>query len=779
MKKISHLFLLFVSSLCLSSCVKDSVGITEPESASETKSINAYFAEPLLVPHKMIHCDAVFSDVLYYIGSDSGTDNEISFAKLTLVKINLAEHANDDSGTTTLIPLDIPIPNGTKLLSIPQMMLAVGLEGDIHIFVYQYYNDRLPVELASVYWHRLDENGELLKTLDLSGEMADGGVGGIYDFVVDGMGNVFIATGGYGSTSSDLIHVIMPNGEMAFTLDYDGIYVSLFLSGHGVGILYRGEAGDELYMAEIDLGAQSLAGLTNLDIEDAKLRSADIEGNILFFADQDAVFDYDLAHNLKSARFTWPDLGIVADGYFVRVFSLAGKRVLFTDRYPYDQIPYKLIRPMTDDEIAKAAANQLEEISVITVALNGTLENHVKPIVTAYNMANPDKQVKLVNYFDDRPDDPNMSIDDYWEWGFKEKLDEATLNLELDIIRGQGPDIVISRNSLPLHRYARMGIFEDLYPYLEADPFFNWEDYHEHLIRAYEIEGALYGIPMASFYKALIVRQSDIQNFNINGINFGNKSGWSLDELIAFVDNFGFDQMIFNKPTKTAVLDLCLYANGDILVDWNSQEVEFNRDFISKILEFSNRFIDEDKYSNDTPLDLRAQNGEIKIYSPMLTEYCIPGTLNSYSSIMGEPVSYIGFPSENGSGIITHSEYLVSLTAGCRDKEAAWHFISYYLAERLVTKDSGKEWVESLKSSETMTFSDSRLSTSYSFRIDDNEIAAYLDLNTHDVQIRIDDQIIENIIKEEAGIYFNGGKSLDEVVDVIENRVSLYVNEVK
>jgi hypothetical protein len=34
-----------------------------------------------------------------------------------------------------------------------------------------------------------------------------------------------------------------------------------------------------------------------------------------------------------------------------------------------------------------------------------------------------------------------------------------------------------------------------------------------------------------------------------------------------------------------------------------------------------------------------------------------------------------------------------------------------------------------------------------------------------------------NIITEEAANYFNGQKSLDETADIIQNRVTTYVNE--
>ena len=42
-----------------------------------------------------------------------------------------------------------------------------------------------------------------------------------------------------------------------------------------------------------------------------------------------------------------------------------------------------------------------------------------------------------------------------------------------------------------------------------------------------------------------------------------------------------------------------------------------------------------------------------------------------------------------------------------------------------------------------------------------------------------DNDEVMNIICEEAGAYFSGQKSLDETADIIQNRVTNYVNEIR
>jgi ABC-type glycerol-3-phosphate transport system substrate-binding protein len=376
-----------------------------------------------------------------------------------------------------------------------------------------------------------------------------------------------------------------------------------------------------------------------------------------------------------------------------------------------------------------------------------------------YNKDNPGAEIQLIEYFT-----PGR----YSAEEFDALLDAAMFDLELDIIRSCSPDILVARQPISLNRYARLGLFADLYPYLDADPAFDWADYYAHEIRAYEIDGKLYALPIGRITHTLLARQADI----------GDKTSWTLDEFIAFVDDFGSDGTVFEKPTKTAVLDLCLLANNGMVVGWNSDDVGFNRDFVAKVLNFANRFIDDAQYANDTFVDVRAQNGEIGVYAPHGYSG-FPGTLSLYSELMGAPVSYIGYPSDNGSGYIAHSDRLVSLNANCQDKEAAWAFLSCYARENLLSRSKNAEYAESMKG-QVVSNSQRRPNTSrdYMLRIGDNEIAAYLDLLEREVQIQTYDQTIDRIIKE-AGSYFSGGKPLDEVLDVIENRIGVYVNESK
>jgi len=735
------IYLLFFISLFLYGCSANTSDIADDKSV-------VYILEPLSVPYQTIYAETVYNNVLYYVGSNSDINDN-----LTLVRLNLEEPY-----LPAFIPLDIPFPISTKELTEPQIMLAINLNGDIYIFAYQYYNDRWAAEVAAACLYLLDENGQLLKTFDISEIVAYDNYGGVNDFTIDSSGNIYIL-------KENKIHVVSSNGEPLLELNIDNLKASLFDYGKEIGILYYSKTDGEYYLSIIDFLNQSLVVKKKLDLNDAMTRSAGYhETDILFFSAIDAVFDYDLTKNQKFKRFAWADLGITSiNDNSTRVFSLIEDRVLLTDRYSYDQNPFKIIRPATEEELTAIEANESDELTVITVGLTGPSGFYdFSQLIMSYNKENPDIQVELIEYFDIKTPYPSD-----WESEFQARYDRATLDLELDIVRGLGPDIVVSRQPLSWYRYSALGIFEDLHSYLSADPNYKWAEYYENITRAYEIDGKLYGLPLFNLQQSLIVRQADTENI----------IGWNLDEFIAFVDSFDSDETIFANPTKTAILDLCLYANGDVVIDWSSQSPAFNRPFVTKILSFANRFMDDDKYINNTPLDIRAQSGEVKIYAPQnIGELWIPSTIPLFQSIMGEPVRYIGFPSENGSGIINQSDALLSLNAESNNKEAAWHFIKHCYSKLTMSRDEHMEQLESTRGT-IVKSSRSDLSISYDITIDDNAIDAFIDLRSSDMQIRIHDLTIHNIIKEEADVYFSGGKSLEDVINIIENRITIYVHE--
>ena len=61
----------------------------------------------------------------------------------------------------------------------------------------------------------------------------------------------------------------------------------------------------------------------------------------------------------------------------------------------------------------------------------------------------------------------------------------------------------------------------------------------------------------------------------------------------------------------------------------------------------------------------------------------------------------------------------------------------------------------------------------------DEDVAFWTDIIENITTVKENNYVLTNIIMEEAGPYFSGQKSVDEVAKIIQGRISIYVNEHK
>ena len=163
----------------------------------------------------------------------------------------------------------------------------------------------------------------------------------------------------------------------------------------------------------------------------------------------------------------------------------------------------------------------------------------------------------------------------------------------------------------------------------------------------------------------------------------------------------------------------------------------------------------------------------------------------------GEDVTIIGFPTEsrNGNAIIPSNQIALSAKSGCQ--EGAWEFIRYYLTD---------EYQESLEyqfpikkttlakmeqeANERPYWEDEEGNKEY---YDDtywlNDVEVIIEPMTQEEAAEFTaflsgltlvgayDQSMIEIVTEEAQAFFEGQKSAQDVADIIQSRIQIYVSE--
>ena len=157
------------------------------------------------------------------------------------------------------------------------------------------------------------------------------------------------------------------------------------------------------------------------------------------------------------------------------------------------------------------------------------------------------------------------------------------------------------------------------------------------------------------------------------------------------------------------------------------------------------------------------------------------GQLKNIRRDFGDTANFVGFPSKYGTPVyrITMSgDDSFSITSTSNKKEEAWKFIEWYLykedeSDKLELCANRKKMEE--KVDIAIAGRESAGNGEPEITEEDREtlkiLLEYLD------SLPDDNAPLYRIVYEEARTYFSGDKTLDEVIDVIQNRATLYLQE--
>lgn len=384
----------------------------------------------------------------------------------------------------------------------------------------------------------------------------------------------------------------------------------------------------------------------------------------------------------------------------------------------------------------------------------------VKQAIVKFNKLNADVEIVIKDYGE--------------EANFDEEA--AITQMNLDIVSGNAPDILALPIKFSLSLYAQKGALEDLYPYIDKDETLSRETFLPNVLKAYEKDEKLYALPVTFELHTLLGAKSSL----------GEEFGWTIDQMIDYADSCEPGSSIFKNASKTGVMEVCMAANWDKFVNWDSDENVFNREEYIKIIEFCNRFAPDDSYVEDTKYRQRIGEGDMMLFEADLFNGTDGGL---YSSLFGEEVVFKGYPTEEGCGTLIKSYSTISINSRSQHKESAWRFVSSlmqpdvfetssYIRGFSVRKDIlEKQLQESMTDVAEIPFS---VGTDFTVELKpatQDFVDTLQELIESADTLSNYDYSVMSILLEEAATYFSGSKTAEEAADIAENRIRMYVNE--
>lgn len=420
----------------------------------------------------------------------------------------------------------------------------------------------------------------------------------------------------------------------------------------------------------------------------------------------------------------------------------------------------------------------------------------------------PDKQVisiacyyldwnmrKRIVDFNRSSDTYRILVKDYSSYNTMDDYMAGYTQLNNDILTGQMPDIlVLDRYNMPVDSYIAKGLLADIGKMIDADEELNREDYMENVFEAYSVKGVLYSI-IPSFSVRTIAAKTAL---------VGDTPGWTMEDLNALQQQYPDARIFDESTTRDAVMNQILTFSGSKFVDSGTGKCSFNSQEFIDMLEFVKQFPAEYNWDSEEydwmESQLQYRKNSTLLY--ILSIYAFnnwDGYSYARQVTFGEPITFIGFPTEEGNGAVVRADNQYAISARSGVKEGAWEFLRYYLTEEYQKSDSNYYTIPVLREAllerleiakERPYWEDEDGNKNYYddwYSIGD-ESFAFEPLTDAEAQWLYDyicsvtkpdyyDDNLQTIINEEAAAFFEGQKTAAEVADIIQSRAQVYINE--
>lgn len=325
--------------------------------------------------------------------------------------------------------------------------------------------------------------------------------------------------------------------------------------------------------------------------------------------------------------------------------------------------------------------------------------------------------------------------------------EQAQQRLLMDMLYGECPDLLFV-NGLPFEQYARQGLLEDLYAYLDADEALSREDLTQNLLCALETDGALYCLPQTYLLDTAVGLQETV----------GGKEGWSMTAFLDTAQAHPEITSIFAQENGQGMLELLLLHAPGTFVDYEAAEARFDSPDFLRLLALA----EAQKGPEAEPGRDVLQSGQTLLEELMIVR--AEEFEEQYTSELQGCV-FSGFPSAGQASFYLTLPMAIPVNA--REKTGAWAFLKLLITEDLYAARSRGGWLPLQADFEEKTAS-----------MTDSAAQALLrELQQAAQTVFYYDEAVQTILREELPYFFAGDQTAAQIADRIQGRVQLYLQE--
>lgn len=593
----------------------------------------------------------------------------------------------------------------------------------------------------------------------------------IYNIRMDGEGNI------YGSDGEN-VYVFDKDGSVRHTLSSEYGNLTVWKDSQ-IGILTYAENGQVLklidpvtgqYAEEIELNNQVWNLLGSVEpYEYLYDYNGVIYGHVAGKEEDEKVLDW-LTCDVDSNQLTDP------------MFLDDGRVLVFENEYD-EQQQRNTYNLLTLERVDAAELPQKKELILACIGLDWNLRSEI----IKFNRSHEDVRIIVNDY--------SVYID---EGG----MESALMKLNTEIMSGVIPDLLLG-SGIPVQKYAEQGLLQDLWNLIDQDEELSRDDLMTHFFDVLSEDGKLYEA-VSSFY---------IQTAAGNAELVGDRNSWTLQELLEAKNQLAEGATIFGEgDTKSGMLYATLYNSLDEFIDWETGTCSFDGPEMIEMLEFADQFPKEYDWENYDYDNYDSEYSRLQSGKQLLTRVYLSSfdEMKYINALHGGKAAFVGYPSSNGKGAFFQFGTSVCITNACSDTEAAWEFVRRVLTENYqgangyydgfptnrnafdayVTQEMTPVYETDPETGEFLLDDQGNKieQEQGEWYVDDNlqikmtsmtqeEYDAFLRLyESCSMVSRYQDELV-SVIEDELGPFFDGQKTAEQTAELIQNRVTLYVQE--
>ncbi len=420
------------------------------------------------------------------------------------------------------------------------------------------------------------------------------------------------------------------------------------------------------------------------------------------------------------------------------------------------------------------------ELKLATMSLDSDVESKILD----FNRHNNDYRVTVEQF------DWSVNYDDY---------DAATKEFYAKLIADKTIDMIWfnSGNSYQtMNNFASKGLLIDLTEYINNTGVITTDKLLPSVKNALTVDGKLLGLPTYVSAQTLAGKKSVV----------GDKIGWTIEEMNKVYKSQPKGTELITGNTKANIIETCLNVGYTKFIDRANSKCDFNNDAFKSILELANNFPDEidwDAYYADYDSFVGGyRTGKIMLQGVYLNDV---DSLRRLQGTFGEEVTTVGFPCESGNGVLLSISNLFTITKNCEAPDQAIKIVAplfernykddgtkvnanYYAYNVPIRTDDFDAYCKFILSPEGQNMYSNNIwvedgGMGEGGQIDVGPVTKeQLDLlkelfyNASGIEGALPSEVLA-IINEEAGAYFAGQKTTDEVAQIIQSRVQIYLSE--